>query len=65
MSDPLLVYLVVRQSPDCAPWMVEIMGSCMTLEDALYLQQYIFEKKNQRCHIEWLYPEKPGEWKEK
>jgi hypothetical protein len=65
MSDPLVVYLVVRQSPDCSPRMVEIMGACMTLEDADHLREYIFEKKGQRCHVEWLHPEEPGQWKEK
>jgi hypothetical protein len=60
MADPPVVYLVVRQSPDCHSRMVEIMGACMTLADADALREYIFKRKGVRCHVEWLHPEPPS-----
>lgn len=59
MDDPLVVYLVVRQSADCSPRMVEIIGSCMTLSDADALREYVFEVNGKRCRVERLFPQKP------
>ena len=59
MDDPLVVYLVVRQSADCSPRMVEIIGSCMTLSDADALREYVFQVGGKRCRVERLHPEKP------
>lgn len=58
-KDPLVVYLVVRQSDDCAPNMVEIMGACMTLADADSLREYVFKRLGKRCHVQFLHPEDP------
>jgi hypothetical protein len=58
VDEPKVVYLVVRQSPDCSPQMVEIIGACWSLEDADALREYVFEKKGLRCHVEWLHPER-------
>jgi len=60
-TTPLVVYLVVRQSPDCAPMMVEVIGACMTLADADALREYEYERTGRRCHVEWLYPEESVE----
>jgi hypothetical protein len=59
MDDPLVVYLVVRQSADCSPRMVEIIGSCMTLADADALREYAFQASGKRCRVERLHPAEP------
>jgi len=58
LDDEPMVYLVVRRSPDCSPKMVEIMGSCLTLERADYLRSYLFTKDGTRCEIQGLHTEK-------
>lgn len=57
------VFLVMRQSDDCAPKMKELLGATWTLADADELRDYLFRTKGIRTHVEWLHPEPPGEGK--
>jgi len=55
LDDEPVVYLIVRQSPDCSPKMVEIMGACRTLASADEMREALFAKTGIRTHVEWVH----------
>lgn len=54
------VYIVVRRSADCAPNMVEIVGTFASLSDAESMRDHVFSTTGKRCVVETYWPQPAG-----